>query len=472
MDVNRRTKKRNKETRKKAILKLFQTRIDNYIPSISFLTDFQITKFIKKCYDKLKHESYSITINYKNKNNPRYFPFIFLLTKKQKKNNQKALKNKSKYTITFSGYHFKKICKQTLDLNVKFNLIFEHKLLTAKEIKDLKEKLAYLEEDLILYDDDDDILSGFAEQTREEIFNIKKKLKSNKNIPIPIFNTFSDIDNTPKKNTLKRVKIDNSLSKEDFFKIYNINKISHYIPFPVYMDNVNLKKFIEFGEKLFNKQLDERDELVLNLSLNKFDKGNETILYLTKSQIKTLREIPQLKYSNQKIFFKNILFSRTQIDKTFSEVMEINGNITRDKNLKLKKSDLLRRAYKIDKDLITFDDKAPVGDLITFDDNQASVGDLIDFKTEIPNPKVIPSYGRNILRSLFVSGKVTNIFGNVLSSNLDKAISKLNTEISSGLYHIINSIINIIKINKLSINKIRYFKDLITQFIYNISNNI
>ena len=322
-------------------------------------------------------------------------------------------------------------------------------------------------------DDDDDDMLRLAEELREDIFDIKKKLKSNKNIPIPIFNIFSDIDNTPKKNTLKRVKIDNTLSKEDFFKIYNINKISHYIPFPVYMDNVNLKKFIEFGEKLFNKQLDERDELVLKLSLNKFDKGNETILYLTKSQIKTLREIPQLRYSNQKIFFKNILFSRTQIDKTFSKVMEINGNITRDKKLKIKKSDLLRRAYKINKDLITFDDdQDPVGDLITFDDDQDPVGDLIDFKTEISNPKVIPSYGRNILRSLLVSDKVTNIFGNVLSSNLDKAISKLNTEISSGLYHIINSIINIIKINKLSINKIRYFKDLIIQFIYSISNNI
>ena len=128
---------------------------------------------------------------------------------------------------------------------------------------------------------------------------------------------------------------------------------------------------------------------------------------------------------------------------------------------------LLRRAYKIDKDLIEFeDDQAP--DLITFDDDV----DLIDFETEIPNPKVIPSYGRNILRSLLVSDKVINTFGKVLTKHLDKAISKLNTEISSGLYHIINSILNIIKTNKVSINKIRYFKELITQFIYSISNNI
>ena len=149
--------------------------------------------------------------------------------------------------------------------------------------------------------------------------------------------------------------------------------------------------------------------------------------------------------------------------------MAINRNLTKDKNLKLKKSDLLRRAYKIDRDLIKFthDDQEPIhGDLITFDD------DLIDFETEIPNPKVIPSYGRNILRSLLVSDKVTKTFGKVLTPNLDKAISKLNTEISSGLYHIINSIIKNIKTNKVSINKIRYFKDLITQFIYSLSNNI
>ena len=239
------------------------------------------------------------------------------------------------------------------------------------------------------------------------------------------------------------------------------------------MDNTNLKKLIKFGEKLFNRQLDEEEELSLNLSLTKFNNGKLNILYLTKSQIKTLRDIPKRKYNNQKFFLKNILFSRTQIHNTFSKVMEINGNILRDKNLKHTKKDLLRRAYKINKDLITFDDNQdPVGDLITFDDNQDPVEDLIDLKTEIPNPKVKPSYGQNILRSLLVSNKVTNTFGTVLSPNLDKAILKLNTEISSGLYHIINGIINIIKNNKFSINKIRYFKDLITQFIYSVSNNI
>ena len=171
MDINRRIKERNKETKKKALLKLLQTRIDNYIPSISFLTNSQINKFMDKCYDNLKHKTYTITINYKKKNDPNYSPFIFLLTKEQNKNNQKALKNKSKYSITFSGDHFKNKCKQTLDLNVKFSLILNTKLLTAKEIKDLKEELTYLEENLLISNNNKEILK----KTREKIFDIKKK---------------------------------------------------------------------------------------------------------------------------------------------------------------------------------------------------------------------------------------------------------------------------------------------------------
>lgn len=240
------------------------------------------------------------------------------------------------------------------------------------------------------------------------------------------------------------------------------------MPYSVYIDEKNLIKFIEYSEKLLQNKIDKKDKLILNLSLNKFDKGKIIILYLTKNQIKTLRDIPKQNYfsNKNKIYFKNIHFSKTQIFRTFSKVMKINGQLTLDKNLKLKKSDLLRRGYKIDKDLITFEDDPIDYDLMTFED------DLIDFKTKIPNPKVISSYGRNILRSFLVSDKVTNTFGKVLTPKLDNAISKLNTEISSGLYHIINSILNIIKTNKVSINKIRYFKYLIIQFIYSISNNI
>ena len=126
-------RKENKETRKKAILKLLQTRIDNYIPSLSFLTDFQRDKFLESCLDRFKHKSYSITINYKNQD--KLIPFIFLLTKKQNKDNQKAMRKRTKYTITFSGGRFKKTCKQTLDLNQKLDYILNYKLLSTSKKK-------------------------------------------------------------------------------------------------------------------------------------------------------------------------------------------------------------------------------------------------------------------------------------------------------------------------------------------------
>ena len=163
-----------------------------------------------KCFNKVKHESYSITINYKNKNNPRYFPFIFFLAKKQNKNNQKALKNKSKYTITFSGDHFKNTCKQTLDLNTRFHYLLSHKFLSPQEVKKLKQEL----EEINTMDGDDFISNVSALVKREK--EIKSKLKSNKNLNIQS-REFSNLDNTPKKTTQKRVQIDDTLSKEDFF---------------------------------------------------------------------------------------------------------------------------------------------------------------------------------------------------------------------------------------------------------------
>ena len=45
---------------------------------------------------------------------------LFILQKKQAKDNIRALKNEKKYTIKFSGYHFKKIGREVLNDNYKF----------------------------------------------------------------------------------------------------------------------------------------------------------------------------------------------------------------------------------------------------------------------------------------------------------------------------------------------------------------
>lgn len=169
--------KENKETRKKAILKLLEKRIDNYIPSISFLTDFQIDKFLESCLDSVKHKSYSININYADQDYLN--PFIFLLTKKENKENQIAKRKRNEYTITFSGNRFKKTCKQTLDLNEKLSYILNYKLLSAEKKYNLYENLANLDHDFFFGDE------KIKENTLNKINEIENKLNSNKKIPIP-----------------------------------------------------------------------------------------------------------------------------------------------------------------------------------------------------------------------------------------------------------------------------------------------
>ena len=193
-----RRSKEVKESIKKALLKLLEERIDNYIPSLSLLTESQINNFMKKCYDEVQHESYRITINYKNHDNPRYYPFIFLLTKTQHKNNNKAKKNKSKYTITFSGNHFKKTCRQTLDLNTRFNyLLVTKKVLSPINMSELKKDLKKIEK--LLNKIDSSEYSQLYNDLVEEKNKIKNNIDSYKiNINVQS-RFFTNQDNTPKK---------------------------------------------------------------------------------------------------------------------------------------------------------------------------------------------------------------------------------------------------------------------------------
>ena len=213
--------KENKETRKKAILKLLKKRIDNYIPSISFLTPFQIDKFVESCLDSVKHKSYSITIKYADQD--YLIPFIFLLTKKENKENEKAKRKRNEYTITFSGNRFKKTCKQTLDLNQKLSYIINYKLLSASKKHGLYHDLSALDHNLLSAN------KKIQEKTFNKMMEIQDKLDSNKKIPIPddlskivnylrvtpktkvpiYYKNYSKIDNTPKKTTTKKINIYN-----------------------------------------------------------------------------------------------------------------------------------------------------------------------------------------------------------------------------------------------------------------------
>ena len=143
----RRFEYENKEIRRKAILKVLNTKIDNYIPSIVFITNFQLIKFKDLCVNKVKHKSYSFTINH-NKPYELEF-FVFFLTKKQIKENQKARRKRTKYTITFSGDHFKKTCLKSLELSEKIYYILRYKLVSATKKIELLQNLFYLNQDLL-----------------------------------------------------------------------------------------------------------------------------------------------------------------------------------------------------------------------------------------------------------------------------------------------------------------------------------
>ena len=94
------------------LVNLFNKKIGNYVPSITFLTRYQRKKFEERCVEKEIHGKYVINVDYKDYNSFYKDPFIIFLKKKQAKDNIRALKQRKKITLQFSGYHFKKICRE------------------------------------------------------------------------------------------------------------------------------------------------------------------------------------------------------------------------------------------------------------------------------------------------------------------------------------------------------------------------
>ena len=108
-----------------------------------------------------------------------------------------------------------------------------------------------------------------------------------------------------------------------------------YIPFHVYIDNDNFKKFINFGYKLINKKLDKGEKLFLNISSNNFVNAKLKIFFFTSSQL--------MKILKNKYKLTKISFSRTQINKTFSFVMNMNFSIDK---LKMLNNSLMKQRSK------------------------------------------------------------------------------------------------------------------------------
>ena len=108
-----------------------------------------------------------------------------------------------------------------------------------------------------------------------------------------------------------------------------------YIPFHVYIDNDNFKKFINFGYKLINKKLDKGEKSFLNISSNNFVNAKLNFFFFTSSQL--------MKILKNKHKLTKISFSRTQINKTFSFVMNMNFSIDK---LKMLNNSLMKQRSK------------------------------------------------------------------------------------------------------------------------------
>lgn len=197
-----------------ALTKLLTKKIDNYVPSITFLTDYQQKKFEKRCIEKKIHDSYEIDIDYKYKNDWNKNPFIIYLTKKQAKDNIRALKNEKRYTIKMTGYHFKKICREVLN----DNYIFKDLL---KEI----EKNEMEEEDYApIYFPPESNYWTMPSSKEVELY---------------------------KKPTKRTISIGFKKRPKDFIKkIVRKNKIENYYPTTVFLVENDLERYLNYIKKI------------------------------------------------------------------------------------------------------------------------------------------------------------------------------------------------------------------------------
>lgn len=197
------------------LTKLFTEKVGRYSPSITFLTLNQKKKFEKYCRSNTIHKSYKLNVSYKFiYNTPNKFPFLIYLTKSKGKENIEAINNRKKlHTIVFSGSHFSKVCRATIENNYKFEIV----------LSDIK---LYSDENIIPPKNYSITMRNFkwdnkTKKQDEKIFNITDKddLKhAIKNIPLPnkiIPKEFIPPKTPPPPPTPKSSIIDNIISNEE-----------------------------------------------------------------------------------------------------------------------------------------------------------------------------------------------------------------------------------------------------------------
>ena len=448
---------------------LFFKKIYNYLPSITFITRYQMKKFEKRCIEENIHKSYEIKVDYKYKNDYNKHPFLIYLTKEKAKENIRALKNGKQYTIKFSGTHFKKVCRAILDNNTRFISV----LRSAKK-----------------HEGDDNPGLYFAPKSDYWKMKPSKEVKlykqpTNKTITIGF----------KKKN------------KQEFMKKYNIKeKILNYYPKIIYLNEKELnrylnriKKNIKVKEKFGQEKLIKHYKGFMLRSVNLYPltkKQKGFLFYLTKSQINDLTLYRQggIGYGGKSY----IVFSNNELEKTYKEVIKINSqiyskdNVNPNKPKKLlaitDKQTLLDLTENLQKDLIDFGDE--------------EVKDLIDLDTIIPNSKPTPkdllmdeelfpkgkkykalqsedlipittnpsTNGVNILKNILNYPETKRLLGISLSTDLKEKRKNLDSEASFGLASIISSLLTANR-GKMSIYSIsrNQLKEIIEGFITTLS---
>ena len=469
-------------SQRKALTELLTKKVDQYSPSITFLTKTQKEKFEKRCVEENIHNSYQINVNYKYKNDKNKNFFLIYLTKEKAKENIRALKNEKKYVIKFSGLHFKKVCRETLNNNYKFKHVF------------------------------DDIIQSQGDDNPSTYFPPRDNYWS-----MPLSNELNFFKQPTQKTIIIGKKNKNN---KDFIKNLNIkDKIDNYYPKLIYLNKKvlnnylnNVKKIIR-AEKIFEEEkiIKNKKLFMLNfVSLIKFENSKGFIFYLTRTQIKNLE-----KTRKQGFFYgrMTIFFTTNQLLKTYKEVLRINSYLHYYKTIGrfYKKSDIPKllaitdRPYNKEElldftnvlDLIDFSDEEK--DLIDFGNEEK---DLIDFDTIIPNKKptakdlvmdeelfpkgkkykllqnedLIPTItnpttnGVNILSNILKSPETKRILGISLTSDIKEKIENLNSEASFGLASILSSLLttNRGKMSIYSISK-KQLKEIIEGFITTLS---
>ena len=365
-------------SQKKALTELLTKKVYQYVPSITFLTNYQKKKFEKRCVEENIHKSYVLNVDYKYKNDKNKNIFLIYLTKEKAKENIRALKSEKKITIKFSGLHFKKVCRETLNNNYKL-----------KDVLD----------DIVAIQGEDNPDTYFPPTDNYWTMPPSKEVKLYKQ---------------PTQKTFIIGKKKSNKNNKNFIKNLNIkDKIENYYPKIIYLTKSTLQKYLKKIEKIIKaekkfgkKKLSKNEKLfILNfVSFYNFTDSKGFIFYLTKNQIKELEESRKIGFFDGRT---SIIFSTNQLLKTYKEVIRINSFIYyyKDKRkFKNKNSfkpkllalsdkpfnkeqqinsvnvlDLIDFGYQ-EKDLTDFIDEKK--DLIHFSDD-----DLIDFDTILPIPK-------------------------------------------------------------------------------------